>query len=144
MSKGEGNIEKWTDILNLVESHLVDSKPRLCISNTLAQRFNFPKRYTNFHYPVLTASPPPTSTTLNPTSALFIVMRNDETISAKLFSDLFDWSEENVRHFDDETGGWVNHRWNNLIAAIVHPDSTIAYYKVHDGIHKPLEGLAGV
>jgi len=70
-------------------------------------------------------------------------LRNDEKVSAKLFAESFDWSAEHVHHYDEEIGGWVTQRWESITAAIVHPDSTIAYYKLHDGIHKPLEGLAG-
>lgn len=70
-------------------------------------------------------------------------MKNDGKVSVKLFAKLFDWAKENVRHYDEEIGGWVNEGWGSLIAAVVHPDSTIAYYTVHEGIHKPLEGVAG-
>jgi len=93
---------------------------------------------------MLTASPPSGPIDPKPILMLFVILRSDEKVSTKLFAEMLDWSEENVRHSDEETGGWVNGRWKCLILAIVHPDSTIAYYKVHDGIHKPLEGLAGV
>jgi len=76
--------------------------------------------------------------------AVFLVLNSDEKVSTRLFADTFDWVEMNVWHPDVETGGCVKERWTSLIATIVHPDSTIAYYKVHDGIHKPLEGMAGV
>jgi hypothetical protein len=57
---------------------------------------------------------------------------------------VFDWVNENILHEDPELGGRVKEKWGTIIATIAHPDSTIAYYKVHDGIHKPLEGTAGV
>ena len=65
-------------------------------------------------------------------------------MSTKLFAGAFAWIDENILHDDEETGGRVREKWRTLVSAIVHPDSTIAYYKVHDGIHKPLEGTAGV
>jgi Sen15 protein len=52
--------------------------------------------------------------------------------------------EENVLHMDVETGGRVKGKWEMIVVGIVHPDSTITYYKAHDGIRKPLEGTAGV
>jgi len=94
-------------------------------------------------YPVLTALPPSTPVSPNPQQTLFFILKDDEKVSAKLFVKLFDWAKENVRHFDTEIGGWVNEGWASLVAAIVHSDSTVAYYKVFDGIHKPLEGVAG-
>ena len=65
-------------------------------------------------------------------------------MSSKLFAGAFAWIDENILHDDEETGGRVREKWPTLVATIVHPDSTIAYYKVHDGIYKPLEGTAGV
>jgi hypothetical protein len=71
-------------------------------------------------------------------------MHSDEKISTKLFAGVFDWVNGNILREDTDFGGLVKEKWGTIIAAIVHPDSTIAYYKVHDGIHKPLEGTAGV
>ena len=115
-----------------------------CIANTVGQQFSDPKTYTTFEYPVLTALSPPTPINPNPKQTLFFILKNDEKVSVTLFAKFFDWAKENVRHYDEETGGWVNDRWELIVAAIVHPDSTIAYYKVYDGIHKPLEGTAGI
>ena len=64
--------------------------------------------------------------------------------STKLLSGVFVWINENVLHDDLEKGGQVKEDCGTLVATIVHPDSAIAYYKVHDGIHKPLEGTAYV
>ena len=93
---------------------------------------------------MLTALPPPTLINPYPAQTLFFVLKDVERVPVKLFAEFFDWAKENVPHYDEEIGGWVNESWRSLIAAIVHPDSTIVYYKVYDGIHKPLEGLAGV
>jgi Sen15 protein len=111
---------------------------------TLAQRFRNVRRYSKFHHPILTALPPVSPLTPHPTDTPFFVVRTDEKVSTKLFVEVFDWMEHNVWHPDPETGGFVKERWTSLVIAIVHPDSTVAYYKVHDGIHKPLEGTAGV
>jgi Sen15 protein len=109
-----------------------------------AQNFTDAKIYTRFHHPVLTAYPPPTAINPKPTQCIFLVLYNDEKVSTKLFAGAFAWINENVLHDDEETGGRIQEDWGTLHAAIVHPDSTIAYYKVHDGVHKPLEGMAGV
>jgi Sen15 protein len=61
-----------------------------------------------------------------------------------MFAKAFEWVDENIWRIDEELGGRVKGKWNTIVVAIVHPDSTIAYYKVHDGIHKPLEGTAGI
>ena len=61
-----------------------------------------------------------------------------------MFAEVFEWVNEHVLHEDEETGGRVKGDWGLLIAAIVACDSTVAYYKVYDGIHKPLEGTAGL
>ena len=52
--------------------------------------------------------------------------------------------EENVLHFDVETGGFVRDKWETIVLGVMATDSTITYYKVHDGIRKPLEGTAGL
>jgi hypothetical protein len=52
--------------------------------------------------------------------------------------------EENVLHMNVETGGRVRDKWETIVVGTVHPDSTVTYYKIHDGIRKPLEGTAGV
>jgi Sen15 protein len=57
---------------------------------------------------------------------------------------VFAWIDENILREDVEIGGRVRDKWETFVTAIVHPDSTIAYYKVHNGIHKPLEGTAGI
>jgi len=144
MSKNEEKEERFKDILNLVQSHLVDGSEYLIFIDELGQRFSHPKTFTTFEYPVLTGLPPSTPINPNPNQTLFFILKNDEKVSVELFAKFFDWAKENVRHYDEEIGGWVNNDWECLVVAIVHPDSTIAYYKVHDGIHKPLEGLAGV
>jgi len=92
----------------------------------------------------LTALPPKTPIQPNPTELPFLILHSDEKVSTKLFAGAFAWIDENILHDDEETGGQVREKWPTLVATIVHPDSTIAYYKVHDGIHKPLEGTAGV
>jgi hypothetical protein len=144
MSKNEENEGKWKDILNLVQSHLVDSIPCLHSELSAAQSFKSPKIYTTFHHPLLTALPPVTPIQQHPTESLFCILQSGEKVSTKLFAGVFDWVNENILHEDPELGGRVKEKWVTIIAAIVHPDSTIAYYKVHDGIHKPLEGTAGV
>jgi hypothetical protein len=65
-------------------------------------------------------------------------------VSAKLFAGAFDWMAENVLHHDEETGGLVQDRWETIVVGVLTMDSTVTYYKVHDGIRKPLEGTAGV
>ena len=139
--------ERYKDILNLIESHLIDSTPppRLFFhTNNPAQNFTNPHRYTSFHHPVLTALPPPTPITPHPTEQVFVILQYDEKISTRLFAGCFEWVNQHVLHEDVEMGGRVRENWGVLIVAIVHPDSTVAYYKVYDGIHKPLEGTAGV
>jgi hypothetical protein len=93
---------------------------------------------------VLTALPPKTPIQPNPTELTFLILRSDEKVSTKLFVETFAWIDEHVLHHDVETGGRVKEKWSTMVAAIVHSDSTVAYYRVHNGIHKPLEGLAGV
>jgi hypothetical protein len=51
---------------------------------------------------------------------------------------------ENVLHRDEETGGFVQDRWDTIVVGVLTTDSTVTYYKVHDGIRKPLDGTAGV
>lgn len=110
----------------------------------VAQNFTNPKTYTSFHHPLLTALPPKTPIHPNPTELPFLILHSNEKVSTKLFAGVFSWIDENILHEDVETGGRVMEKWETLVVAIMHPDSTIAYYKVHDGIHKPLEGTAGV
>jgi Sen15 protein len=113
-------------------------------ANYVAQNFKNAKQYTTFHHPLLTAVPPASPILPHPEEYLFVILRNDEKVSTKLFARIFSWINENILHYDIETGGRVKEKWYMIVAAIVHPDSTIAYYKVYDGIHKPLEGTAGV
>ena len=128
-----------------MQSHLVDSGISFSIrANSVAQNFTNTKTYTTFHHPLLTALPPKTPIQPNPTELPFLILHSDEKVSTKLFAGAFAWIDENILHDDVETGGRVMEKWETLVAAIVHPDSTVAYYKVHDGIHKPLEGTAGV
>ena len=145
MTRTEDRSEEWRGILNLVESHLVDSTfPIITLANILAQNFTNTTIYTAFHHPLLTALPPKTPIQPNPIELPFLVLHSDEKVSTKLFAGTFAWINENILHYDEETGGRVREKWPTLVAAIIHPDSTIAYYKVHDGIHKPLDGTAGV
>ena len=113
-------------------------------TNLKAQNFTNPKAYTDFNHPLLTALPPKTPIRPNPTELPFLILHSDEKVSAKLFAMAFEWIDENIWQEDAELGGRVMGKWTTIVAAIVHPDSTIAYYKVHDGIHKPLEGTAGI
>jgi len=145
MNRTEDHSEEWKDILKLVESHLVDSThPSSAVANGLAQNFTNTKIYTTFHHPLLTALPPKTPIQPNPTELPFLILHSDEKVSTNLFVGAFAWIDENILHDDEETGGRVREKWPTLVATILHPDSTIAYYKVHDGIHKPLEGTAGL
>jgi hypothetical protein len=110
-----------------------------------AQNFTNTKTYATFHHPLLTALPPKTpAIQLNPTELPFLILHSNEKVSTKLFAGAFAWIDENILHEDEETGGRVREKLPTLVATIVHPDSTIAYYTVHDGIHKPLEGTAGL
>src|ERR1700694_3775772 len=120
--------EVWKELLDLVQSNLVDSTSLL--SNLiLAQNFSDVKTYTKFHHPILTGYPPPTALTAHPAQAVFLVLHHEEKVSTKLFAGVFAWINENVLHDDVETGGRVKDDWGTLVAAIVHPDSTVAYYK---------------
>jgi hypothetical protein len=145
MSEKDDHSEEFNDILNLVQSHLIDSTfiPQNALT-FVAQNFTNPKVYTTFHHPLLTALPPKTPILPNPTTLPFLILHSNEKISTKLFAGTFAWIDENILHEDIELGGLVKEKWMSLVAAIVHPDSTIVYYKVHNGIHKPLEGMAGV
>ena len=113
-------------------------------ANILAQNFTNIKTYTTFHHPILTSLPPKTPIQPNPIKLPFVILHSDEKVSTKLFAGAFAWIDENILHEDEETGGRVRAKWPTFVATIVHPDSTISYYKVDDGIHKPLEGTAGV
>jgi hypothetical protein len=67
-------------------------------------------------------------------------------VSTKFFAGVFDWINDNVPQDGSQLRTRrkkVENKWERIVTAIVHPDSTIAYYYVHDGIHKPLEGVAG-
>jgi len=110
----------------------------------IAQNFTSPKKYANYQHPLLTATPPRTPIQSDPQETVFLILRHDEKISTKLFAKAFAWIDQNILHDDEETGGKVKENWTSLIAAIVHPDSTITYYKVYNGVHKPLEGTAGI
>ena len=136
--------EEKKALIALVESHLINSVPPSFPANFKAQNFTNVKAYTNFRHPLLTALPPKTHIQPNPTELPFLILHSDEKVSTKLFAGAFEWIDENILHEDLELGGRVKEKWATLVAAIVHPDSTIAYYKVHDGIYKPLEGTAGI
>ena len=113
-------------------------------ANVTAQGFKNAKQYATFHHPIITAIPPKSPVLSYPEEYVFVILRNDETLSIRLFTEAFAWANENILHYDLETGGRVKRKWDMTVAAVVHPDSTIAYYKVYNGIHRPLEGTAGV
>jgi len=150
MSTTKHNPSTHTTLLNLIQSHLVNSTPPPVpfyfpqLTPPLAQSFTSPPQYTTFHHPLLTALPPATPTSPHPTEQLFLILRHDEKVSPALFASAFAWAAENVDCLDAELGGRVRRRWEGMVVGVVYPDSTVAYYKVFDGVHKPLEGTAGV
>lgn len=72
---------------------------------------------------------------IHPTYECIFCMHAAEFISAETFIDIFDVRAESTSHLS-EYKTQCSHS-ERLMLAVVHPDSSIAYYIIHQGLVKP-------